>query len=93
MNKAIYFSGRNCAVCHDLLPKVERHFSATFPQLAFEIVEVEDQPLIAAQHTIFTVPALLVFIAGKEQFRFVRHFSPGQIDEKLLRTYHLLFGE
>ncbi len=93
MNKAIYFRGMNCAVCNDLFPKVVRHFENTYPRLKFEVVQVEVQPAIAAHYTIFTVPALLIFIEGKEQFRFVRHFSPGQIDEKLQRTYHLLFDE
>ena len=80
-------------VCQDLFPKVKVHFEQHYPLLEFQIVQVEDQPEIAAQYTIFTIPALLIFIEDKEQFRFVRYFSPGQIDEKLQRTYHLLFDE
>lgn len=93
MNRAIYFKGSNCGVCQDLFPKVKVHFEQHYPLLEFQIVQVEDQPEIAAHYTIFTIPALLIFIEDKEQFRFVRYFSPGQIDEKLQRTYHLLFDE
>lgn len=59
----------------------------------FEVIQIEDQPEVSAEYVIFTIPALLIMIDGKEQFRFVRHFSAAQIDEKFSRTYSLMCEE
>lgn len=93
MNKAIYFKGRNCSVCHDLFPKIQQHFKEVYPLIEFEVIQIEDDPEISAQYVIFTIPALLIIIDSKEQFRFVRHFSAAQIDEIFMRTYTLMFEE
>lgn len=92
MNKAIYFKGENCGVCQQLYPKVLAHFKAKYPALEFETVEVQKNPELAAQHGVFTIPVLVVLFEGKEHFRFVRNFATRDIDEKLERTYGLMFG-
>lgn len=93
MNKAIYFKGEHCGVCQVLFPKIEAHFQSVYPLLDFQVVEVEKTPEIAAQYGVFTLPVLLIFFEGKENFRFVRHFSTAQVDEKLARVYRLLFED
>lgn len=93
MNKAIYFKGHNCGVCIVLYPKIKTHFAEKFPLIEFQTVQVEDEPEIAAQNSVFTIPTLLVFIDDKEYFRFVRNFSTLEIDEKLVRVYKLKFED
>ncbi len=90
MNKAVYFKGTNCGVCNVLLPQIEAHFLAHYPLFEFEVIDVENQPELAAQYGVFTVPVLLIVSEGKENFRFVRHFSTAQVDEKIGRLYRLM---
>lgn len=91
MNKAIYFKGENCSVCQELYPKIKSHFEENYSELEFQVVEVQKEPEIAAQNGVFTIPVLLIFFEGKEHFRFVRNFSTREVDEKLERTYRLMF--
>lgn len=91
MNKAIYFKSETCAICRDLLPKVENHFRAHYPQLPFEIIDIEKKGEVAAQYHVFAAPVLLIFFEDKEHFRLVRNFSLYEIDAKLERTYNLMF--
>lgn len=90
-NKALYFQGQNCSVCSALLPKMQQHFAQKYPLLEFEVIPVQQQPAIAAQFNVFTIPVMVILFDGKEHFRFVRNFSAGEIDQKLERTYHLKF--
>lgn len=88
---ALYFSGQSCGVCHSLRPKIKALFSEEFPKVPLLEVATEEQPKIAAQYSVFTLPVLIIFIDGREGSRFARSFSLGEVREILARPYSIIF--
>ncbi len=67
----LYISRENCSVCHALLPQIE-DVLMEFPMIEARSVDADLVPEIAGEYTIFTVPAILVFVNGKEMIRKAR---------------------
>lgn len=88
---ALYFSAQSCGVCHALRPKIERLFGEAFPHVPLVEIATEQQPEIAAQYGVFTLPVLIVYIDGHEGPRFARSFSLGEVRDALVRPYHIIF--
>jgi len=87
----IYFSSPSCGVCQVLFPKLKALLNKQYPKLkAFE-VNTSEQPEIAAQLGIYTNPALLVFLDGKEFLRRSRAIGLHEVEEEIKRAYCLLF--
>ncbi len=82
----LYCSQPDCNVCKSLLPKVEdlmKKYSKV-TSLYVDLSEIQD---FAGQHTVFSIPTILFFADGKEQFRLVRTFGLNELDEKVERIY------
>ncbi len=90
---AVYFSGPDCGVCSVLKPKLLALFSSEFPDLSVAEVDCARQPELSASQSVFTIPTLLIYIDGREAFRFARSFSPAQVRDSLQRPYGLFTGE
>ncbi|MCW8827236.1 MAG: thioredoxin family protein [Gammaproteobacteria bacterium] len=88
---ALYFSGSSCGVCHALRPKVEALFTEEFPQAPLLEIATDEQPELAAQYGVFTLPVLILYIDGREGSRFARTFSLGEVREALERPYNMIF--
>ena len=88
---ALYFSGNSCGVCHALRPKIEALFAEEFPKVPMLEIATEEQPELAAQHSVFTLPVLVLYIDGREGARFARTFSLGEVREALERPYNIIF--
>ncbi|MBU5292510.1 thioredoxin family protein [Anaerosalibacter bizertensis] len=86
----LYFGSNNCGVCTDMQPKVEEILKK-YSKIKSLKVDVEKSLKIAASYNIFTIPAILLFIEGKETIREARHISIQDIDNKILRYYNFLF--
>lgn len=86
----VYFSGKNCNVCHAVKPKV-KDILTNYPNIKTIEVEVENSVEISAQFNIFTVPAILLFIERKEVIRELRHISLLELENKIERYYHLFY--
>jgi len=78
-----YFSGQNCSVCQALKPKIETLLLEHFPEVILVEVKTEIMPELSARHLIFTIPALLFFIEGREYFREVRMIDISLLHNKL----------
>jgi thioredoxin-like negative regulator of GroEL len=91
-NGVLYFSYQNCGVCKVLRPKVEQMLEKNFPKLTFSYVDIEKSPVIAAGHSVFTVPVILVFFEGQEFYRFARGIGVGELQRSIERPYNLKFG-
>ena len=89
---AVYFSGNRCGVCHALRPKIEEMIAKEFPQIPLLEIATEQQPEIAAQYSVFTLPVLIVYIDGREGPRFARSFGLAEVREALERPYNLIFN-
>jgi len=88
---AVYFTGADCGVCKALKPKLVEMLAERFPQLVFGEVDCAETPDLAAMHSVFTVPTLIVFTRGKESLRRSRSFGIGELAAQLERPYSLLF--
>lgn len=93
-NRAVvaYFSHDNCNVCKVLKPKLSEALNTTYPKVKQIYINVEQSPDIAGQHSIFTVPVVLLFLDGQESIRKSRNFGIGEFLETIERPYSILFG-
>ena len=65
----VFFSIPDCLVCKDLQPKV-RKLVNEYGHVGFLHINCEKLPRICGQHTVFTVPTIIVFQNGNEVKRF-----------------------
>ena len=84
-----YISGTNCGVCSSIKPKILEILENRTWIATGEINSHEHQAL-AAQLSIFTIPAVLVHVQGKETIREARYFSIQELTEKIDRIGNLL---
>jgi len=85
----LYLSRDDCGVCSALRPKVEELLTR-YPGVKSWFIDLDEFPLAAGRYTVFTVPAVLVFVRGKETVRFARYFSIDELDDSLRRYCSLL---
>lgn len=83
-NKAVllYISSPGCSVCHALLPQVETLLQE-FPDVTPVYANTGIAPDVAGQFTVFSVPAILFFLHGKEVFRVVRFVPLGGLKKSI----------
>ena len=86
-----YFSHERCNVCKTLKPKLSEYFFQHFPKMEQIYIDIEKLPEVAAQHSIFTVPVVIVFFEGKETCRKARAFGIQELAELVNRPYSLMF--
>lgn len=67
----VYVSRKNCSVCHAVQPQVQDMLKE-FPRIEPIQVSADQVPEVASQFTVFSVPALLLFVEGKEVLREAR---------------------
>jgi thiol-disulfide isomerase/thioredoxin len=77
-------------VCHALLPQVEEVLKE-FPKIKSGVVNAGDITEVAGYLSIFTVPALLLFVDGKETLREARFIHIEPFREKLKKIYSGVF--
>jgi thioredoxin-like negative regulator of GroEL len=85
----LYFSRPGCGVCDALRPRVEELLQH-YPGVESWFVDLEQHPEAAGHYSVFTIPAVILFVQGKETVRFARYFSIDQLEEKISRYYELL---
>ena len=83
-----YFTTPDCGVCKALKPKLEEVLAIYESIRAYEI-DVAANPDAAGQHSIFTLPGLLVYADGKEYLREARYMSVASIESQLARLVSL----
>lgn len=81
----LYISKQNCSVCHALLPQVEELLE-DYPVIASILADAGEIPKVAGEYSIFTVPAILVFVEGKEMIRKARFVPIGELQEQLKKV-------
>lgn len=86
----IYFTSAGCSVCGALLPKIEEMI-VKFPKIEIRKVQVDKFTEAAGQYSIFTLPAVLVYIEGKEIIREARFISVEMLEKAVERYYSILF--
>lgn len=82
----LYVSREDCGVCHAVLPRL-RELLNKFPQIYLGHINAYKVEEIAAKFSIFTVPALLLFIDGKEVLREARFVHFDELENRLEKIY------
>lgn len=85
----LYFSSDNCNVCVGLLPKIEE-LMKKYRKIVYAKVEIDELQSVVGKYSIFTLPAIILFIDGKEMIREARFISIIELEEKILRFYDLI---
>ncbi|MFC2104592.1 thioredoxin family protein [Bacteroidota bacterium] len=88
----IYFSHEKCNVCKVLKPKINNLLQEEFPNIKMFYSDTVLCPEIAAQNTIFTVPAIIIFFDGKEFLRKSRNIGIEELRKEIERPYKLMFN-
>ncbi len=83
MIELLYFSGKNCGVCQVLKPKLLEAVRENFKEVNIRVVDVEEEPELAGQSMVFTLPVVIIKLDDREMHRFARSFSVYQVLEKL----------
>lgn len=78
----LYISRKDCGVCHVLLPQLEKLLENDF-RIALGLIDAEEVKEIAGRFSVFSVPALLFFVEGKEFLRQTRFVHTDLLKEKI----------
>lgn len=81
----LYFSSKDCNVCKAVFPKL-MNLVEGYPAKVAKI-SIDEQPEIAGQSLVFTVPSVLIVFEGREILRESRFID----FQKVERTLDLLF--
>ena len=87
----IYISHEDCNVCKVLKPKVEELFEEKFGKVKLYYVNTHKTPDVAAQLSVFAVPAVVIIFDGREFFRESRSISLPELESKVTRVYKMMF--
>lgn len=82
----VYISRTGCSVCHALLPQVAE-LMKKFPEINLGHVNSAEVEEVAERFTVFSVPAMLLFIEGKEYLREARIVHMNLFENKLQKIY------
>lgn len=85
----LYVSRTNCGVCHAILPQLQ-DLLKEFPLIQLGNINADDVEEIAGRFSIFTVPALLLFVDGKEVIREARFVHMQSLQEKISKIYQMM---
>lgn len=87
--EGILFSGKNCGICTALKPKLSEVMKA-YPDIDYKVVIAEEEPALAASHTVFNVPVLLILAEGREFRRYHGAFSLNEVKNDVDRLLKLI---
>lgn len=87
-----YFSNETCNVCKVLKPQILEMVEANYPKIKSLYVDISKVPEISAQNSIFTIPTVALFLAGKETLRKSRHVGIDELKIAIERPYQLMFS-
>lgn len=87
----LYFSRPECGVCKALKPKVEQVIHEEFSRIKMMSIDLDTLAEAAGIYSVFTIPAILLYVEGKETLREARYLSISDFTQKVDRYYSLLF--
>lgn len=88
----LYVSRTNCGVCHAILPQL-KDLLKEFPLIQLGHINADDVEEIARRLSVLTVPALLLFVDGKEILREARFVQMQSLHEKISKIYNMIVEE
>jgi thioredoxin-like negative regulator of GroEL len=87
----LYLFNHKCEVCNSLFPKVKELVERKFPKVKMVILDAEENRALAAQIRMLSVPGIIFYLDGKEQFRANGLIQMSELDRKIERPYKMMF--
>lgn len=84
----VYFKNDKCSVCDSLMPQIQKLISSLGEQ--FYVVDCYENPDIAAQNLVMTVPTLKVFFAGQEVISMIRFVNLAKLQTEYERIKSII---
>lgn len=78
----VYISREHCSVCHAVLPQV-KNILADYPDTAGIFVSADKLPAAASKFEVFTAPAVLLYVKGRERWRGARFIPQEKLRHQL----------
>ncbi len=88
----LYFSAPTCNVCHALKPKLLEAIQSNFKEFKIITIDTSIEQEIAAHFSVFAIPAVLVFLDGREFLRKSRHMSVDEVVREIKRPYEIMMS-
>ena len=85
----ILFGGQQCNVCQVLRPQLEAMLETHYPDMDTAYIDCEVSPEICAQHGVFSLPVVQVYIEGMKISEAARSFSIEQVRQSMQRSYSM----
>ena len=85
----VYFRGSECGACDAIKEKI-LDIILDYNEIKFLEINAIENIELAAQHDIFSLPILLLFINGKEALRVGRYFDILDFKNSINRYYNLI---
>ena len=85
----ILFGGKQCNVCQALRPQLEDMLEMHYPDMSSAYIDCEISPDICAQHSVFSLPVVQVYIEGMKISEAARSFSIEQLRQSIQRSYSM----
>jgi thioredoxin-like negative regulator of GroEL len=83
-----YFSRPACGVCGVLKEKVQ-HMLKDYSGISSYYINLDNVPEAAGQFSLFTIPAVLLYVDGNEIVREARYISMNDLEAKISRPYEM----
>ena len=81
----VLFGGAHCGVCQAIRPRIERMVAQSFPQVAMAYVDCAEAPAVCAQHGVFSLPVLRLYLGGQLALERGRSFSLHEVGAEMER--------
>lgn len=85
----LLFGGPHCGVCQAIKPKLEFLLAQHYPEMARVYVDCAGSPDICAQHGVFSLPVVQLYIEGRLCLERGRSFSLLELGAEMERIYGL----
>lgn len=85
----VYIYGETCSVCHAVMPQV-KPIIEQFKAISAMQIDSERFPEVSGEWMVFTVPAILLFVDGKEVLRVARFIEKNKLENQLIKITNAL---
>ncbi len=85
----LLFGGPQCGVCQAIKPKLERLLAQQYPEISLVYVDCVQSADICAQHGVFSLPVVQLYLQGRLYVERGRSFSLLELGTQIERIYRL----
>lgn len=86
----LYFSSKSCGICKVIKPELDKVLKS-YPKIKDLPIDVDGNIKLAAAYSVFTLPAVIVFVNGKESIRQARYINVEEIKNSMDRYYKFMY--